>query len=286
MTYWVDEDRHGSTTAPEWKEVMAHQRSRAARPAGRGFRGVSSPTRWRRSSRSQKRSGSSSKTKTSGDCGRGFSGRADPPHGGGIQGEGQMSDRIFGGVGIALAIFYAWATLQIEESFLSDAVGPKTFPARHRGDPRARVEPRDPAQARRRTRMADFGRLAEILAAVVVMVIYAEFLDVVGFRHRHHLRHNLSYLAARHAAPRSFVVGVLHRGRDLRDLPSHPGPFAGAAAPRDSEGSAHGSPCKSRRRLQHRAHLPESGAGAARHFLGTMMGALPGLGPSPTGSRS
>jgi putative tricarboxylic transport membrane protein len=91
-----------------------------------------------------------------------------------------MSDRIFGAVGLALAIFYGWATLQIQESFLSDAVGPKTFPLAVavilglsslaillRPDP----EPRWPT----------LGRLTEILAAVVVMVLYAEFLDVVGF---------------------------------------------------------------------------------------------------------
>lgn len=39
-----------------------------------------------------------------------------------------MSDRIFGAVGLLLALGYAWAALVIEESFLSDAVGPKAFP--------------------------------------------------------------------------------------------------------------------------------------------------------------
>lgn len=91
-----------------------------------------------------------------------------------------MSDRIFGAFGLCLALFYGWATLQIQESFLSDAVGPKTFPLaiavilglsslvivlRPDADP---VWP-------------SIGRLAEIAAAVVVMVLYAEFLDVVGF---------------------------------------------------------------------------------------------------------
>ena len=91
-----------------------------------------------------------------------------------------MSDRIFGAVGLLLAIFYAWATLQIEESFLSDAVGPKTFPlgiavifglASIAIFLKPDVEPEWPS----------LGRLAEIFAAVVVMVLYAEFLPVVGF---------------------------------------------------------------------------------------------------------
>ena len=91
-----------------------------------------------------------------------------------------MSDRIFGGVGLILAIFFAWATLQIEESFLSDAVGPKTFPlviAAILGLSsivillRPDSEPDWPAA----------GRLVEIGAAVVVMVLYAEFLPEAGF---------------------------------------------------------------------------------------------------------
>ena len=39
-----------------------------------------------------------------------------------------MSDRIFGIFGVLLAIGFAAAALTIEESFLSDAVGPKGFP--------------------------------------------------------------------------------------------------------------------------------------------------------------
>lgn len=91
-----------------------------------------------------------------------------------------MSDRIFGVVGILLAIGFAFAALAIEESFLSDAVGPKAFPLiiatilglssaiiALRPDP----EPTWPAVA----------RLAEIAAAVVVMILYAQFLPVLGF---------------------------------------------------------------------------------------------------------
>jgi putative tricarboxylic transport membrane protein len=43
-------------------------------------------------------------------------------------GEGTMSDRVFGGIGIVLAIFFIWQATVIRESFIQDAVGPKTFP--------------------------------------------------------------------------------------------------------------------------------------------------------------
>lgn len=91
-----------------------------------------------------------------------------------------MSDRIFGAVGLLLALFYGWATLQIQESFLSDAVGPKIFPlgvavilglASIAIILRPDSEPEWPR----------LERLVEIGAAVVVMILYAEFLDVVGF---------------------------------------------------------------------------------------------------------
>ncbi|WP_370312378.1 tripartite tricarboxylate transporter TctB family protein [Sagittula sp.] len=91
-----------------------------------------------------------------------------------------MSDRIFGVFGILLAIGFAISALYIEESFLSDAVGPKAFPLiiaailgissaviAFRPDP----EPQWPA----------LGRLVEIGAAVVVMILYAELLPVAGF---------------------------------------------------------------------------------------------------------
>lgn len=91
-----------------------------------------------------------------------------------------MSDRIFGVFGLLLAIGYTFAALAIEESFLSDAVGPKAFPIIIavilglsslaivlRPDP----EPHWPPLA----------RLAEIAAAIVVMILYAQLLPVVGF---------------------------------------------------------------------------------------------------------
>ena len=91
-----------------------------------------------------------------------------------------MSDRIFGGIGLALAIVYAWAAAGITESFLTDVVGPKVFPwiiAAILGlssvwfllkpDP----DPEWPS----------WGRVAEIGLAALVLVAYAEALPVFGF---------------------------------------------------------------------------------------------------------
>lgn len=39
-----------------------------------------------------------------------------------------MSDRTFGGFGLALAIFYIWAASIIKDSFMVDVIGPRAFP--------------------------------------------------------------------------------------------------------------------------------------------------------------
>lgn len=91
-----------------------------------------------------------------------------------------MSDRIFGIFGLLLAIGFAFAAFTIEESFLSDAVGPKAFPlivATILGLSslvialRPDAEPDWPA----------LGRLVEVVSAVVVMALYAKLLPVAGF---------------------------------------------------------------------------------------------------------
>ncbi|GHF61144.1 tripartite tricarboxylate transporter TctB family protein [Seohaeicola zhoushanensis] len=91
-----------------------------------------------------------------------------------------MSDRIFGGLGLALALFFIWQATLIEESFISDVVGPKVFPiiigvlmalASVWFILRPDAEPTWPGR----------GRLLEIAAAVIVMVLYAELLPVAGF---------------------------------------------------------------------------------------------------------
>jgi len=91
-----------------------------------------------------------------------------------------MSDRIFGAVGLALAIFYAFAASQIQESFLTDTVGPKAFPyiiAAILGLASAYIAFRpDPEPV-----WPPLGRLVEIAAAVVALMIYAQVLPEIGF---------------------------------------------------------------------------------------------------------
>ncbi|TPW26249.1 tripartite tricarboxylate transporter TctB family protein [Pararhizobium mangrovi] len=91
-----------------------------------------------------------------------------------------MSDRIFGGLGMLLAAFYIWQATLIQESFVSDPIGPKTFPIiigavlgisslvillRPDGDP---VWPAAP-------------RFLEISMAAAVMIAYAMMLPSIGF---------------------------------------------------------------------------------------------------------
>lgn len=91
-----------------------------------------------------------------------------------------MSDRIFGGIGLVLAIFFAWQAAIIEESFLTDEVGPKVFPwiiATVMGLSSLWFLLRpDPAPDWPR-----LGRLAEIGVAALVMVAYAQALPELGF---------------------------------------------------------------------------------------------------------
>jgi putative tricarboxylic transport membrane protein len=91
-----------------------------------------------------------------------------------------MSDRILGGVGLALALFFIWQATIIQESPFSDIVGPKVFPiivAVVLGLSsiffivKPEPSPTWPVSA----------RLFEIVMAIAVMVVYAEMLPVVGF---------------------------------------------------------------------------------------------------------
>ncbi len=91
-----------------------------------------------------------------------------------------MSDRIFGGIGLALCVFFIWRASLIELSFVSDPVGPKTFPiiiALVLGISSIFVilkpddEPIWPAAR----------NLLEIAVSVAVLVAYAILLPEVGF---------------------------------------------------------------------------------------------------------
>ncbi|MEZ5778055.1 MAG: tripartite tricarboxylate transporter TctB family protein [Paracoccaceae bacterium] len=91
-----------------------------------------------------------------------------------------MGDRIFGGIGFALAAFFIWQATRIQTSFISDPVGPKTFPIIIglllgvssiaiilRPDEKPNWPP--------------LGRLAEIGIAAVILLVYAYALPQAGF---------------------------------------------------------------------------------------------------------
>ncbi len=91
-----------------------------------------------------------------------------------------MSDRIFGGIGLILAILFGIQATMIETAVISDAVGPSVFPIAVavvmglsslyfllKPDP----EPDWPKA----------GRLAEIGLAALAMFAYAQLLPVLGF---------------------------------------------------------------------------------------------------------
>jgi len=91
-----------------------------------------------------------------------------------------MSDRIFGGIGLVLAAFYIWAATIIPDSFMSDAIGPKTFPIIV-GSLLAiaslvfLLSPDDDPI------WPNWGNLAELAFAAAAMLLYAKMLPEVGF---------------------------------------------------------------------------------------------------------
>ncbi|MEM6488368.1 MAG: tripartite tricarboxylate transporter TctB family protein [Pseudomonadota bacterium] len=91
-----------------------------------------------------------------------------------------MSDRVFGVIGLAIAAFLIWGAFQVQLSFISDPVGPRTFPIiigvlLGAASLSILIVP-DPEPA-----WPALGRLAEIGAAVLVMVAYAMLLPELGF---------------------------------------------------------------------------------------------------------
>ncbi|MCB9993180.1 MAG: tripartite tricarboxylate transporter TctB family protein [Hyphomicrobiaceae bacterium] len=122
-----------------------------------------------------------------------------------------MSDRIFGVVGMLLAALFIWRATVIQESFMSDAVGPKTFPiiigtilglaslyifVRPDAEP---VWPR-------------LGGLIEIFMAIVVLVAYAIALPELGFAITTAIA--TAYLSWRLGSPvwQSVLAGLLTSG--------------------------------------------------------------------------
>ena len=91
-----------------------------------------------------------------------------------------MGDRVLGLIGLALAGFYIWSATTIRESFIQDAVGPKTFPiilgiVLALASLYFVLRP-DPAPD-----WSGRGRLLEVGAAIVVMMAYAMALPRLGF---------------------------------------------------------------------------------------------------------
>ncbi|GAB5377241.1 MAG: hypothetical protein AcusKO_37030 [Acuticoccus sp.] len=94
--------------------------------------------------------------------------------------EDAMSDRILGGFGLVLALFFIWQATQIEISPFSDVVGPAMFPiiisvVLAASSVTFILKP-DPSP-----RWPHARRLFEIAMAVAVMVLYAQLLPVAGF---------------------------------------------------------------------------------------------------------
>jgi putative tricarboxylic transport membrane protein len=91
-----------------------------------------------------------------------------------------MNDRVLGGIGVLLAAFFIWQATLIKLSFISDPVGPRTFPiiigialalASLAMLLRPDAAPQWPRAA----------RLFEIAIAAAMMVAYAMLLPELGF---------------------------------------------------------------------------------------------------------
>jgi putative tricarboxylic transport membrane protein len=91
-----------------------------------------------------------------------------------------MNDRVFGVVTLLLSIFYIFSAYIVEESFISDHIGPKTYPyivafflissslfLVFKPD----LKPKWP----------EFRKIIEILMTALILIMYAVFLPVVGF---------------------------------------------------------------------------------------------------------
>lgn len=91
-----------------------------------------------------------------------------------------MSDRIFAGIGLALAAFFIWQASLIELSFISDPVGPRTFPIII-GVVLALASLVILVRPDAAPHWPKASRLFEIAVSVAVMVAYALLLPEVGF---------------------------------------------------------------------------------------------------------
>ena len=91
-----------------------------------------------------------------------------------------MNDRVFGIFTLLISIFYIFSAYIVEESFISDHIGPKTYPyivsfflissslfLIFKPD----TKPKWPK----------LGKIIEILMTALILIMYAIFLPIVGF---------------------------------------------------------------------------------------------------------
>jgi putative tricarboxylic transport membrane protein len=91
-----------------------------------------------------------------------------------------VSDRVLGAISALLAIFYIWQATLIEESFMSDPVGPKTFPIII-GTVLAIASVVIFLMPDAEPEWPRFGRLLEVIVTIAVLVAYTYLLPSAGF---------------------------------------------------------------------------------------------------------
>jgi putative tricarboxylic transport membrane protein len=91
-----------------------------------------------------------------------------------------MNDKVFGVFTLLISIFYIFSAYIVEESFISDHIGPKIYPyivsfflissslfLIFKPD----IKPKWP----------EFGKIIEILMTALILIMYAIFLPIIGF---------------------------------------------------------------------------------------------------------
>ena len=91
-----------------------------------------------------------------------------------------MNDRVFGVFTLLLSIFYIFSAYIVEESFISDHIGPKTYPyivsfflitSSLFLIVKPDIKPKWP----------QFRKILEVLLTALILIIYAIFLPIIGF---------------------------------------------------------------------------------------------------------
>ncbi len=91
-----------------------------------------------------------------------------------------MSDRILGGIGLLVACLYIWQSTLIELSFITDPVGPKTFPIMI-GSVLILASLAMIISPDANPHWPEVSRLLEIGISAAIMVAYVYLLPLAGF---------------------------------------------------------------------------------------------------------